>query len=465
MNDDRGTHGNDATDAWRRARQEQAPGQNFGPVPPAGGGEPADGTGSTYGQAPHGPPGAGTGNGQYWPPSDTPGHRPTHPRYAADGGPAATAPAGGRDDATQPVDLGTSRQEWDTRQPRAQDQDTQRQAAPGQEPPGQEPPGQEPPGQEPPGQDAPGRASRRREAQRKRRKGRSWWVELPILLFFALVLALLIKTFVVQAFYIPSSSMENTLEIGDKVLVNKLVYDFRSIHRGDIVVFNGDGSWNIVAVRPKPALERLWDSISGLFGTAPGVHDYIKRVIGIPGDHVACCDSQGHVTINGVPIYEKGYLYPGDEPSANRFNIVVPPGRLWVMGDHRGVSWDSRGHMNYPGRGTIAENHVVGRAFVIIAPVSRWGILPIPSTFEQPKLSSAAAGAVEGISPAAAVPAASLSALGQPEGPLALGLAAAFPLTWAQRRMRRRLGPLARHGVRMGRSMAGGLRRSGRGRG
>src|SRR5499427_1202807 len=113
----------------------------------------------------------------------------------------------------------------------------------------------------------------------KRSKSRSWWIELPILLAFALVLALLIKTFVVQAFFIPSASMQNTLKIGDKVLVNKMVYDFRSIHRGDIVVFNGEGSWDPVTPQPTPP-ERLWNSIIGLFGTAPGVHDYIKRVIG-----------------------------------------------------------------------------------------------------------------------------------------------------------------------------------------
>ena len=141
--------------------------------------------------------------------------------------------------------------------------------------------------------------------RRKRRPNMSWWVELPILLVFALVLALLIKSFVVQAFFIPSSSMENTLEIGDKVLVNKLVYDFRSIHRGDVVVFNGDGSWDPVPSQPAPLRSRLWDSVSGLFGTAPGVHDYIKRVIGIPGDHVACCNRHGQVTVNGVPLNEK----------------------------------------------------------------------------------------------------------------------------------------------------------------
>ena len=154
------------------------------------------------------------------------------------------------------------------------------------------------------------------EPQRGRRRGKkrpsmSWWVELPILLVFALVLALLIKSFVVQAFFIPSSSMENTLEIGDKVLVNKLVYDFRSIHRGDVVVFNGDGSWDPVPARPAPLVSRLWDSISGLFGTAPGVHDYIKRVIGVPGDHVACCNRLGRVTVNGVPLSEKSVSLPG----------------------------------------------------------------------------------------------------------------------------------------------------------
>jgi signal peptidase I len=319
-------------------------------------------------------------------------------------------------------------------------------------------------------------------SRRRRRKSRSWWIELPILLFFALVLALLIKTFVVQAFYIPSSSMEQTLEIGDKVLVNKLVYDFRSIHRGDIVVFNGDGSWNAEAVQQKAPLTRLWDSISGLFGTAPGVHDYIKRVIGVPGDHVACCDSKGRVTVNGVPLNEtgpKGYLFPGNVPSQSPFNIVVPSGRLWVMGDHRSVSFDSRGHMNDPGRGTVPEDHVVGRAFVIIAPVSRWAILPIPATFEQPKLADGGAAAqiaAGGLAPGAvATTGAVAGGIGtlasQPGGSLALGLLAAFPLTWAQRRLRRRAGAAARRGPAggphggersPGRSGAG---RSGRGHG
>ena len=266
----------------------------------------------------------------------------------------------------------------------------------------------------------------------------SWWVELPILLVFALVLALLIKSFVVQAFFIPSSSMENTLEIGDKVLVNKLVYDFRSIHRGDIVVFNGDGSWDPVPKRPEPLLSRLWASVSGLFGTAPGVHDYIKRVIGIPGDHVACCNRHGQVTVNGVPLSEKSYLYPGDTPSTQKFSITVPPGRLWVMGDHRSVSWDSRGHMSDPGNGTIPENHVVGRAFVIVAPISRWRILPIPATFQQPRLAASAA-AAPGLKVHRVPGASLLAALALPGAPAAAGVAIALPLTLVQRRVRRRL--------------------------
>lgn len=279
---------------------------------------------------------------------------------------------------------------------------------------------------------------RGRGRRRKRRKSMSWWVELPVLLVFALVLALLIKSFVVQAFYIPSSSMENTLEIGDKVLVNKLVYDFRSIHRGDVIVFNGDGSWDPVPVQTASPVSRLWDSVTGLFGTAPGVHDFIKRVIGVPGDHVACCNSHGQVTVNGIPLSEKTYLYAGNAPSTTPFSITVPQGRLWVMGDHRAVSWDSRGHRSDPGNGTIPEDHVVGRAFVIVAPVSRWRILPIPATFEQPKLNAS------GTHPAAAGPSTAtggpvLGALALPGAPAAAGLIAAMPLTLLQRRLRRRL--------------------------
>ena len=210
----------------------------------------------------------------------------------------------------------------------------------------------------------------------------------------ALLLAVVIKTYAIQAFFIPSGSMENTLEINDRVLVNKLVYDVRGIHRGDIVVFNGDGSWDPGTV-PKDTnfLVKFADGFASMFGFGHPGDILIKRVIGLPGDQVACCDAQGRVTVNGVPLTEQSYLYPGDAPSEIRFNILVPPGQLWVMGDHRLISDDSRDHLGDPGGGTVPESAVIGRAFVIIWPPSRWRMLPIPGTFEQSKLNAAAAAA------------------------------------------------------------------------
>lgn len=296
----------------------------------------------------------------------------------------------------------------------------------------------------------------RRRHKGKRRKARAWWVELPVLIVFAFILALVIKTFVIQAFFIPSSSMEDTLLIGDKVLVNKLVYDFRPIHRGDIIVFNGEGSWDRASLVPTPPLERLWNAVTGLFGTAPGVHDYIKRVIGVPGDHVACCNTRGQVTVNGVPLSEKPYLFPGASPSAVTFRVTVPPGDLWVMGDNREISYDSRGHQGDPGGGAIPEDKVVGRAFVIVWPVSRWRIVPIPATFEQPRLAAAGRGGAPPASGHAPVAVSARPARpAAPLVPLALGLTGAVPLTLLQRRTR---GPLARGlaaGWRAGRRRAG----------
>jgi signal peptidase I len=221
---------------------------------------------------------------------------------------------------------------------------------------------------------------------RKRKRRSSFARELPILIAIALLLALLIKAFLVQAFYIPSGSMENTLHVGDRVLVNKLIYRFRGIHRGEVVVFNG----NDTSFRPEVTIHqssnpvvRFFRSIAGALGVAPaGEKDFIKRVIGVGGDHVACCDSKGRVTVNGTPLIEP-YLYPGDSPNAGHgpFSVTVPKDHLWVMGDHRSNSADSREYINEPGGGFIPSNKVIGRAFVKVWPPGHIGTLPVPKTF------------------------------------------------------------------------------------
>ena len=293
--------------------------------------------------------------------------------------------------------------------------------------------------------ESPGGAGGPRAGHRRKRKQRSFWRELPILVAVALLLAVVIKTYAIQAFYIPSGSMENTLEINDRVLVNKIVYHTRDIHRGDIVVFNGDGSWDPGTIPVSGnVFQQFGDGFASMFGFGHPGDILIKRVIGIPGDRVACCDAQGRVTVNGVPLIEQSYLYPGSAPSVSRFNIVVPPGRLWVMGDNRFLSDDSRDHQGDPGGGTIPESAVIGRAFIIIWPPSRWRILPIPATFQQPALngSHAAAAASAGGDDL-------LSARAEPTGqaiPLVLGFAGAVPLTWLQRRVRRRVARRRRRG-------------------
>ncbi len=226
------------------------------------------------------------------------------------------------------------------------------------------------------------------------KRPKKFWRELIIIVVAAGVLTLLVKAFVVQVYRIPSASMENTLLVGDRVLVNKIVYRFRGIDRGDIIVFSGQGSWGPDAPPPSsnPLVRGFDDVLSGI-GLHSGQTYYIKRVIGLPGDHVACC-TNGKVTVNGVPLTETQYLYPGAQPSNIPFSDVVPAGRLWVMGDNRDDSDDSRSHQQsgFPGGGTIPKNEVVGRAFLVIWPPSQFTDLPIPNTFKQAALNAGPAG-------------------------------------------------------------------------
>src|SRR4051812_15793175 len=217
------------------------------------------------------------------------------------------------------------------------------------------------------------------ESAKKDKKESSFWRELPVLIGVALVLALVIKSFAVQAFYIPSQSMENTLKIGDRVLVNKIVYHTRDIHRGDVVVFNGLDSWDpeVNIQEPTNPLTKVLHAVGSAFGVVPGEKDYIKRVIGVGGDHVKGCNAQGRITVNGHPLDETSYLYTDpvtkqqNVPSDRPFDIKVSEGRLWVMGDHREVSADSRAHLGDAGGGTISTDRVIGRAFVVVWPVDR----------------------------------------------------------------------------------------------
>jgi len=290
------------------------------------------------------------------------------------------------------------------------------------------------------------------------------WRQLLIIVLAAIILMLLIKAFLVQVYRIPSASIEDTLLTGDRVLVNKLVYHVRGIARGDIVVFSGEGSWGTTTGAPEPAppgnpLLRALDAVLADVGVYSTQTYYIKRVIGLPGDRVACC-MHGKVTVNGVPLDERSYLFPGARPSDKSFNVVVPPGRLWVMGDNRAISDDSRAHMaaDFPGKGTVPESEVAGRAFLIIWPPAQIGDLPIPATFQQAALHAGTAGA-----PVLRVAGAAAGAVaGDPAaGVAAIALGVPVIALRVRRVVRTRRGPRvrARRQVRAGRRF--GTRRRG----
>ncbi|MCH0565327.1 MULTISPECIES: signal peptidase I [unclassified Streptomyces] len=220
------------------------------------------------------------------------------------------------------------------------------------------------------------------------RKQRPFWKELPLLIGIALVLALLIKTFLVQAFSIPSESMQDTLQKGDRVLVDKLTPWFGSEpERGEVVVFHDPDNWLAGEPTPKPnPLQKVLSWI-GLMPSAEE-KDLIKRVVAVGGDTVSC-KGTGPLTINGHALNES-YVYPGNTPCSDdeggQFTVKVPKGFIWVMGDHRQNSRDSRYNQNDKNHGFVPVDKVVGRAIVRAWPVNRWGTLPIPDTYDQPGL-------------------------------------------------------------------------------
>ncbi|KOX35783.1 MULTISPECIES: signal peptidase I [unclassified Streptomyces] len=183
---------------------------------------------------------------------------------------------------------------------------------------------------------------------------------------------LLLSHFVVQPFLIPSRSMEPTLRVGDRILVNRLAYRFGDEpRRGDVVVFDGTGSFVREEAGGDPVTGPLRDAAAALGLAEPAETDFVKRVVGTGGDRVVCCDKDGRLTVNGTTVVER-YLMPGDPPSGVPFDIVVPADRLWVMGDHRSQSSDSRDHLGSPGGGMVPVEKVVGRADWIAWPFGRW---------------------------------------------------------------------------------------------
>ncbi|GGX73064.1 signal peptidase I [Streptomyces fructofermentans] len=230
------------------------------------------------------------------------------------------------------------------------------------------------------------------------KKQRSFWKELPLLIGIALVLALLIKTFLVQAFSIPSDSMQNTLQQGDRVLVDKLTPWFGSEpERGEVVVFHDPDNW--LAGEPTPNPNAIQKALSWI-GLMPSAEekDLIKRVIGVGGDTVEC-KGTGPLKVNGKALNEQSFLYPGNTPctvddGGGQFKVKVPEGKIWVMGDHRQNSLDSRYHQQDKYQGMVPVDNVVGRAVVVAWPPTRWSTLPIPDTFDQDLSAAAAPGAL-----------------------------------------------------------------------
>jgi signal peptidase I len=194
------------------------------------------------------------------------------------------------------------------------------------------------------------------------------WQEVLLLLVTALVLAVVVKTFLVQAFYIPSGSMENTLDKDDRILVQKVSYWTGDVERGEIVVFDDPGEW-LGPTEGREASNVVQEGLS-LIGLYPTGGHLVKRVIGVAGDHVVCCDSEGRLELNGAPV-EEAYLRPGLSPSDTKFDVTVPEGKLWVMGDNRNNSSDSRAHLGAPGGGFVSTDDVVGKVWTVVWPWSR----------------------------------------------------------------------------------------------
>jgi signal peptidase I len=210
-----------------------------------------------------------------------------------------------------------------------------------------------------------------------------WLTEVLLIVVIALVVAALVRAFVAQVFYIPSGSMEDTLHKDDWIVVSKLSTEFGTVDRGEVVVFADPGGWLEMTPQADNPFRRALEFVGVAPDSAEG--DLVKRVIGTGGDHVTCCDADGRVEVNDTPLVED-YLFPGDEPGdapmgcSGEFDVTVPAGYLWVMGDHRSVSSDSRCQKDL--ERFVPEDQVRGKAVVVIWPGSHWRLLETPDAFD-----------------------------------------------------------------------------------
>lgn len=215
------------------------------------------------------------------------------------------------------------------------------------------------------------RAAAKAAARRDAHPVMTWLKEIATVVIIAVVLSFLIKTFLFRAFFIPSESMVDTLDVDDRIFVNLLVPEPFALNRGDVVVFRDTKGW----------LPAMPDKVNGPFtwmqdglafvGLLPDNSEQhlVKRVIGLPGDHVVCCDDSGKLTINGTAV-DESYINPAEVPQERKFDVVVPEGKVWVMGDNRNHSADSRAHMDADG-GFIDLDDLEGKAAVIAWPLNR----------------------------------------------------------------------------------------------
>jgi signal peptidase I len=216
----------------------------------------------------------------------------------------------------------------------------------------------------------PPRPSTRQPAPQPRRGPARRIAVIVLITAFALTL---IRSLLVQSYVVPTASMEPTVRPGDRVLVSRLAYRIGDLQRGDVIVFNGAGVFE-PDLPASSGIAAAGRAVASAFSLPIGSRDYLKRVIGLPGDRVVCCDAQGRTSVNGEPLTET-YLNRDGDPDSVRYDVVVPPGRLWVLGDNRGDSADSRSHLGDPGGGTVPVGRVVGRVERVYWPLSHAGAI------------------------------------------------------------------------------------------